>query len=163
MAHYAQTFFELLRLPFQNVELIWGIVPLYFGWLLNELTSDKASYRTALQTGFSFLWGGAHWVYLYYHPTDSAVKSRLDSTVSIIVTGFVLLVGLLALVTGLRRRYFPFCAFLGHSRFINYFMIAIFPMQSMELAWTWERVFAIALFAVPCWVLMHFGFKPLRK
>jgi hypothetical protein len=53
--------------------------------------------------------------------------------------------------------------FLGHSRFSAYFMIAIFPIQTGHLEWTWERVWAIALFAVPLWLLLHFGLMPLRK
>ena len=57
------TFAELIRAPFADVPMIWGIVPLYFALLLSELTSPKASFRTAIQTGFSFLWAAAQWVY----------------------------------------------------------------------------------------------------
>ncbi|HYG35286.1 MAG TPA: hypothetical protein VEC99_10905, partial [Clostridia bacterium] len=64
--HYWATFLELIRTPFQEVTLIWGIVPLYFGLLLNELTSSKASFQTAVQTGFSFLWAAAQWLYPYF-------------------------------------------------------------------------------------------------
>ena len=59
MGHYWNTFAGLISTPFGYAALIWGIVPLYFGLLLNELTADKANFRTALQTGFSFLWAGA--------------------------------------------------------------------------------------------------------
>lgn len=66
MSHnYWATFCELIRVPFQHLELIWGIVPLYFGLLLNEMTSAKANFQTAVQTGFSFLWAGAQWLYLH--------------------------------------------------------------------------------------------------
>ena len=58
---------------------------------------------------------------------------------------------------GLRRRYPRGLAFLGHSRFSAYFMIAIFPIQSNELTWTWERLIAIAIFAVPIWLLLHYA------
>jgi len=59
MTGYWATFIELIATPFQHMELVWGIVPLYFGLLLNELTSAKANFRTAIQTGFSFLWAAA--------------------------------------------------------------------------------------------------------
>ena len=49
--HLWQIFTELIRTPFQHLELVWGIVPLYFGLFLSEMTSSKASYRTAIQTG----------------------------------------------------------------------------------------------------------------
>jgi len=58
-------FLEILISPFGHAEMVWGIVPLYFGWIVNELTSAKPSYHTAIQTGFSFMWAGAHWSYQY--------------------------------------------------------------------------------------------------
>ena len=61
MQHFGSVFTELISTPFEHVTLIWGIVPLYFGLLLNELTSDKANCRTAIQSGFSFLWAGTQW------------------------------------------------------------------------------------------------------
>jgi hypothetical protein len=72
-----------------------------------------------------------------------------------------------ALISGLRRKYPKYCAFLGHTRFSNYFMITIFPIQAHNppwtLPWTWERLIAIALFAVPVWLVLHFGLMPIRK
>lgn len=56
--HWA-TFVELIATPFEQMELVWEIVLLYFGLLLNETTAAKANFRTAIQTGFSFLWVGA--------------------------------------------------------------------------------------------------------
>jgi hypothetical protein len=68
-----------------------------------------------------------------------------------------------ALWCGLRRKFPPWAAFLGHARFANYFMIAIFAIQSGYLDWTWGRVIAIAGFAVPVWLLCRLAFKPLRR
>jgi hypothetical protein len=42
-------------------------------------------------------------------------------------------------------------------------MITIFPIQAHYLTWTWERLAAIVLFAVPIWLLLHFGLMPLRN
>ncbi len=42
-------------------------------------------------------------------------------------------------------------------------MITIFPIQAHFLAWTWERFIAIALFAVPIWLVLHFGLMPVRN
>ena len=163
--HSWNVFVGLIKTPFQNPELIWGIVPRYFGWLVNELTSDKTSFRTAIQTGFGFLWAGAQWTYLYFHRAAGAPQITLNAllAVNVAVTVIVLVVGLIAFVSGLRRKYPRYCSFLGHARFSSYFMITIFPMQSHYLDWTWDRVKAIALFALPLWLLVHFGFKPLRR
>ena len=162
---YWHTFVELIRTPFEHVPLIWGIVPLYFGLLLNELTSAKASFRTAIQTGFSFLWAGVQWLYPYFQPhAPDGPRLELGAMlpVNLFVTFLVLVLGVLALISGLRRRYPKHCSFLGYTRFANYFMIMIFPMQGRFLPWTWERLAAIALFTLPVWLLLHLGLSPLR-
>ena len=165
IAHLWAVLLELIRTPFQYAEMVWGIVPLYFTWILNELTSPKASYRTATQTGFAFLWAGANWTwqYLAARPGQSP---RLDLTalfaVNVLVTVLVLAVGLLALISGIRRRFPRYGSFLGHSRFSAYFMIAIFPIQSNYLSWSWDRFLAILIFAGPLWLLIHAGQMAFR-
>ena len=165
MSVYWQTFVELIRTPFEHVPLIWGIVPLYFGLLLSEVTSGKASFRTAIQTGFSFLWAGTQWLYPYFKPHgDRGPWLELGAMlpINLFVTFLVLTLGALALISGLRRRYPKYCSFLGYTRFANYFMIMIFPMQARVLMWTWERLGVVAVFALPVWLLLHFGLSPLR-
>lgn len=173
MSHdYWSTFAELIVTPFQHITLIWGIVPLYFGLLASELTSAKANFRTAIQTGFSFLWAGAQWVYFYHLQTlNPRVEKRVvlgsmatpHIEINLFVTILVLAFGLAALISGLRHRYPKYCSFLGKTRFSNYFMIAIYPIQAHYLSWTWERLGAITLFAVPIWLVLHFGLMPFRK
>ena len=89
------------------------------------------------------------------------------SPVNLLVTSLVLVLGLAALVSGLVKRFPKYGSFLGHTRFANYFMIAIFaiqtPIQAFHLPWTWERLLAIALFAVPAWLVLHYGLMPLRS
>lgn len=144
--------------------MFWGIVPLYFGLLLNELTSAKASFRTAIQTGFSFLWAAIQWLYPWFRSRTPGHTLDPGALIAInfLVTFIVLSLGLVALFSGLRRRYPPGCAFLGYTRFSNYFMIAIFPIQAHYLMWTRDRLFAIVLFAVPIWLILHFGLMPFR-
>lgn len=166
MTEHAAIFWDLIRTPFQHVDLIWGIVPLYFGWLLNEMTSAKANFQTAIQTGFSFLWSGAHWTYQYVSVRPlGAPQFTLDAlfAVNVMVTLVVLIVGAIALVSGIRHKYPRGMSFLGHSRFSNYFMITIFPIQSGYLDWSWQVVTVIVLFAIPIWLLMHLIFMPVRR
>ncbi len=166
LEHYGRVFVELIATPFGYADLVWGIVPLYFGWLVNELTSKKASYTTSINTGFSFIWAAAHWIYQWSsgHPR---LKAPTDwqhlPAVNWLVAFAVLALGLTALICGLRRKFPKYGSILGHTRFSNYFMIAIFPMQSNYLPWTWDRVIAICLFAAPVWIIVHFGLSPLRK
>ena len=165
MTHYWHIFVLILKTPFQHTDLIWGIVPLYFGWLLNELTSSKASFRTAVQTGFTFVWAAAQWLWQYTrkHPLDAVGLPRELPAVNVFVTMLVLAVGVLALVSGLRRKFPKRCQFLGHTRFAAYFLVAMYPMQARALHWTWDELIAIVLFAVPVWLIVHVGLMPLRK
>jgi hypothetical protein len=160
------TFLELIRTPFEHVSLIWGIVPLYVGLLVNEMTSTKANFQTAIQSGFSFLWAAAQWLYPYFRPHAHGLE-RLDVgamlPVNLFVTLLVLAFGVVALVSGLRKRFPKYCALLGHTRFANYFTITIFPVQARMLDWTWDRLFAIALFALPVWLVLHFVLMPVRN
>jgi hypothetical protein len=161
MSHYWATFVELVTVPFEHVTLIWGIVPLYFGLFLNELTSDKANFRTAIQTGFSCLWASAQWLYPYWWPHHQISSMR---PVNLVVTLLVMILGAVALASGFRKRFSRYGRFLGHTRFANYFMIMIFPIQSHYpgMDWTLERLSAIILFAVPVWLALHFGLMPVR-
>lgn len=165
MDAYWAAFVTLIRTPFETTSLIWGIVPLYFALLFSEMTSSKASFRTAIQTGFSFVWASAQWLYPYFRPHATGV-SRLQLgamlPVNLFVTFLVLVLGVVALISGLRRKYPRYCAFLGQTRFANYFMITIFPIQARVLNWQWDFVIAIVLFALPVWLVLHFGLMPLR-
>jgi len=167
---YWATFVELIETPFRHIEMIWGIVPLYFALVLNEMTSARASYRTAIQTGFSFLWAGAQWLYPYFK-TGPTGAPRVDlnamQTINLAVTVLVVGLGAVALISGLRRKYPKYGSFLGHTRFSNYFMITIYPMQAhhpaVDMPWTWDRLVAIAVFALPIWLVLHFGLMPIRN
>ena len=162
--HYGSVFAELIETPFEHISLVWGIVPLYFGLLLNELTADKATFRTAIQSGFSFLWAGAQWLWPYFSHQIDVPQIRLVSLpVNLLVTFLTIALGVVALISGIRKRFPKYWHFVGHTRFANYFMITIFPIQSHYLPWTWERFVAIALFAAPVWLVLHFGLMPVRN
>lgn len=83
--------------------------------------------------------------------------------VNFLVTFLTIALGLVALVSGLRKRFPKYCRFIGYTRFANYFMITIYPIQSHWLPWTWERLAAISFFAMPVWLALHFGLMPLRR
>lgn len=155
-ADYTAIFWQLIREPFQRTELIWGIVPLYFSWAIAELSGEKASFKTALQTGFNLLWAGAQWT--WQHAQKPGVEGRLELSglfaLNVVVTAITIVLGALALYSGLRRRFPKYCSFLGRTRFSSYLTITLFPIQANYLKWTWERLLAILLFAIPTWVAL---------
>jgi hypothetical protein len=133
--------------------------------LLNELTSAKKSCTTAVATGFSFFWAAAQWIYPYRSAANASPGNGLLGglrPINLAVTGFVLVLGVVTLYSGLRRRYPKYGSFLGYTRFSNYFMITIYPIQAHALEWTWKRLAAIAIFAVPARLVLHFGLMPFR-
>jgi hypothetical protein len=157
---YWRVFAELATKPFASGTLIWGIVPLYFGWFLNELSPSKANFRTAIQTGFTLVWASAQWL---YHAGFWRITLAELRVVNVAVTVLVMAVGILALLSGVTRRFPRYASFLGHTRFSGYFMIMMFPIQAGPLNWTWERLWVILLFAVPIWVVVHLAFMPFRR
>jgi hypothetical protein len=158
---YPAIFLELIRKPFEHTELIWGIVPLYFSWAFAELTGARANFNTAVQTGFNLVWAGAHWSWQYAR--NPASGGRLDLSglfaVNVLVTLITMAIGILALYSGLRRRFPRYTSFVGHSRFSSYLTITVFPIQSNYLKWSWDRLIAILIFAVPVWI----GFSLLAR
>jgi hypothetical protein len=163
MSHYWSVFVQLIVTPFEHLSLIWGIVPLYFGLILNEITSSKASYRTALQTGFSFIWAALQWMFASSGNQENHLTLNPMSPINQMVTFLVLGLGLVALISGCRHRFPPYGRFLGESRFANYFTIVIYPIQSHWLPWTWDELAAIVIFAVPIWLVLYLGLMPLRN
>ncbi len=164
MADYATIFWELIRKPFENAELVWGIVPLYFSWIVSELTGARANFNTAIQTGFNFLWAAAQWCWQYSHEQGAGGRLQMNGlfAVNVIVTFVTVVFGLIALWSGVRRRFPRHWSFLGHTRFSSYLTIVIFPIQTNHLQWSWPRLFAIVLFAIPIWLLLHYGLAGLR-
>ncbi|HYT61527.1 MAG TPA: hypothetical protein VEL06_15225, partial [Haliangiales bacterium] len=94
-----------------------------------------------------------------------APRLELDAMlpINLLVTFLVVGLGAVALVSGIRRKYPKYGSFLGYTRFSNYFMITIYPMQAHYLLWTWDRLLAIGVFAVPIWLVLHFGLRPIRN
>jgi hypothetical protein len=155
---YPKLFWELIQTPFdrENTQLIWGIIPLYFSWACAELTGARANFNTAIQTGFNLVWAGAHWTWQYSRNPASGGRLDLDAlfAVNVIVTLVTALIGLLALYSGIRKRFPRYASFVGHSRFSSYLTITLFPIQSNYLKWSSDRLIAIVLFAIPIWIVL---------
>lgn len=150
-------FLLLVATPFRHISLVWGIVPVYVAWVFSELTPQKRSYRTALQTGFSFVWSAAQWYWKWEG------RGKAPGVANLVCTAIFAVFGLLALWSGVRRRFPKRMEFLGHARFANYLVIAVYPMMAGYLSWTMPRAAAVAVFAPVVWVLVHLVLAPFRR
>lgn len=155
-ANYAEIFWELIAKPFERADWVWGIVPLYFSWAVAELSGEKANFKTAIQTGFNLLWAGAQWTWSYTR--TPGVEGRLDLhglfAVNVVVTAITITLGAVALWSGVRRRFPKYGSFLGRTRFSSYLTITLFPIQANFLKWSWDRLAAVLIFAIPTWVVL---------
>jgi hypothetical protein len=161
---YPAIFWELIRKPFEHTELIWGIIPLYFSWACSELTGARANFNTAIQTGFNLVWAGAHWSWQYLHNPSGGGRLDLSAlfAVNVLVTLVTMAIGLLALYSGVRKRFPRYASFVGHSRFSSYLTITVFPIQSNYLKWSWDRMIAILIFAIPVWLVFSIVARAMR-
>ncbi len=96
-------------------------------------------------------------------PSSIGPKIALDALLAVNVLVTIGVLGVPVFVNGLRRRYPRGCSFLGHTWFCNYFMIAIYPIQAHHLGWSAGRALPILAFALPLWLLLHFGLMPVRR
>ena len=162
-ADYFAIFSELIHKPFQHPNLVWGIVPLYFSWAIAELSGEKPNFKTAIQTGFNLLWAGAQWTWQYTRAPGAGGRLDLSAlfAVNVLVTALTIILGALALYSGLRRRFPKYCSFLGHTRFSSYLTITLFPIQANYLQWSWARLLAILLFAIPTWLVLGLARRAL--
>jgi hypothetical protein len=159
--NYPAIFWELIREPFRHTELIWGIVPLYFSWVFSEMTGARANFNTAVQTGFNLLWAGANWI--WHNPARTgALDFNALMAVNMMVTFVTMLIGALALYSGVRKRFPKYTSFVGHSRFSSYLTITMFPIQSDYLKWSWDRLIAIAIIAIPVWIVLSLVARGMR-
>jgi hypothetical protein len=157
MADYAGIFWELIHKPFDpRTGLVWGIVPLYFSWACSELTGARPNFNTAIQTGFNLVWAGAHWTWQYSQNPFRGGRVDVGAlfAVNVMVTFITVLLGAIALYCGMRRRFPKYTTFLGHSRFSSYLTITAFPIQSNYFKWSWDRLIAILIFAIPIWIVL---------
>jgi len=78
---------------------------------------------------------GAHWTWQYLR--NPASGGRLDLSalfaVNVLVTLVTMVIGLLALYSGIRRRFPRYASFVGHSRFSSYLTIAEKSVDFMKL------------------------------
>jgi hypothetical protein len=111
--------------------------------------------------------GGAQWLWPYFKirkPGEPELELGAMLPVNLLVTFLVITLGVVALVSGFRKKFPRHWRFIGHTRFANYFMITIFPIQAhIGMNWTWDRLTAIVLFTVPIWLVLHFGLMPVRR
>lgn len=159
---------DLLVTPFRHLDIVWlGIVPLYVSLVLGELYKSKVTFGHAVANGFVMLWAGLNWgMRLSNHGWTSYVGDIAKHNMSMawIVTATVIAIGVFTIVIGFRKADKKLCEILGHTRFSCYFLILLYPMQTMlpNSVWNSENLIAILLFALPAWLAIYLMGRLIR-
>jgi hypothetical protein len=162
-------FIQILVAPWQDLDVLWGIIPVYAALVLGVLYSAgrKVGWGSTVASGFALLWVGLNWG----RHAFTAIYRDFDHihtfaySLSFLVTVACVALGLTAVVLGLRRQAPRTCQFLGHFTFNTYIFITFYPMQShiKGMEWTVDRLLAIVAFAVPFWLVVHAIALSLRR
>ena len=155
-----KTIWHLLVVPFQNLNTVWPILPVYTSVVLGEIYG-KGGFASAVGNGFVLLWAGLNWVrHLWGHSNFSF------AAVSWVVAIVAAALGVTLIVLGIRRKAKRTCEVLGHTRFSCYFIVMLYPLQAGLVRWDWFTVVTILAFAIPAWCLIYLmgrAFTPLVK
>jgi hypothetical protein len=185
---YPAIFWQLLSGPWTNLDVAWGVIPMYMSLILGELYEPKPSPKNAVQGGANLLWAGIDWGRVslmplliqildrwYALPANqrlthimNCLKPAWQSANSIIVTTTVLTIwlGLASILVGIRKKKLKMWKFFRYGRFSCYLCIMLYPLQTQVVPWSehgWNAVGTIAAFSVPVWLLLTFVFQVLLK
>src|ERR1041384_5068575 len=58
---YPAIFWQLLSGPWTNLDVAWGVIPMYMSLVMGELYEPKPSPKNAVQGGANLLWAGIDW------------------------------------------------------------------------------------------------------
>lgn len=198
---YPVIFWQLLSSPWVNLDIAWGVIPLYMSWILGEFYEPKPSQKNAVQGGANLLWAGLDWgrvslmpilsnpdslmvpprgpkgiLDLWYsyapgqrwdHFSDCLAPLWRDANSIIITTTiWTIVLGIVSILMGLRRRKVKLKKYFRHLRLSSYLVIMLYPLQTQILPWGfygWHAVGAIVVFAIPVWLFLTLIFQVLLK
>ncbi len=186
---YPLIFWELLRSPWSNLDVAWGVIPMYMSLVMCELYEPKPSPKNAVQGGANLLWAGIDWGRVSLMPLLILVLNRwyavpeaerwrhlpqcleplMHSPNPLIATTTfaTILLGIASIVHGVgKKKKGKISKYFRYGRFSCYFCILLYPLQTQVIAWSehgWKAVFAIVLFALPVWLLLSLVFQGILK
>ena len=151
---YWSQFITLLVVPFQNLDMVWGILPIYASMILGEIYEGRMDFGRAVINGAVMLLAGLDWA---WHLSRASNLAYLFSDMSLpwLVTAICIGLGVFTIILGLRRKDKPLAATLGHTRFSCYYIILLYPMQARLVPWSSSALVATLVFAIPAWVLIY--------
>lgn len=161
-------FWELLSSPWTNLDVAWGIIPLYLSLLVGEIYEAKPSPKNAVQGGANLLWAGLDWGRVSLLPLVGQLSDLWKGQNLLIatMTFFTIALGIVSVFVGLRKRKRKLGKYFRYVRFSGYFVIMLYPLQTNVVPWYlhgWMAVLTILIFAVPVWLCLGLVFQGIFR
>jgi len=185
---YPAIFWRLLSSPWTNLDVAWGVIPLYMSLVLGELYEPKPTPKNAVQGGANLLWAGLDWGRVslmpilisildlwYAYPPGQRWGHFRDclaplwheaNPIIVTMTMWTFALGILSILLGVRKKKHRISKYFRHVRLSSYLVILLYPLQTQIVPWGlygWHAVFTIVLFIMPMWLLLGLVFQVLLR
>ncbi|MBS3101965.1 hypothetical protein J4458_00790 [Candidatus Woesearchaeota archaeon] len=133
--------------PFENLNMLWVLVPIYLGWLFTEVFQEKkgTSIGNAISNGVIALWVGIDWTRTTTNALIEGTKMTWKQIAGkFLVAVFVLLYGIFIIYKGAKGK--ALTKYIGRIRIVTYIVIVFTPIFYNVVELTWQFVFSVVLF-----------------
>lgn len=125
-------FVDWLRIfaaPFENLDMLWIIVPIWASWLFAEFFQEKkgTSFGNAISNGVIMLFVGIDWVRYIIRQLNAEIASLgVESFIKLAIAAFIIFFGLLIIFLGVKAK--PIVKAIGRVREVTYLMLMFTPI-----------------------------------
>ena len=109
--------------PFENLNMLWVLVPIYLGWLFTEVFQEKkgTSIGNAISNGVIALWVGIDWTRTTTNALIEGTKMTWKQIAGkFLVAVFVLLYGIFIIYKGAKGK--ALTKYIGRIRIVTYIL-----------------------------------------
>lgn len=140
---------NLFLTPFQNLEVLWILVPVYLGLLVAELYQEKkgTSMGNAMSNSIIVLWGGVDFLRITINSLD---KFDLHFFSKLLISAIILVYGITILIIGFKAK--EVIRYIGRIREVCYCIIIFAPLYYANVQLSWSYLFG-AVFYFPLFYL----------
>ena len=147
---YVQIWLSLIIAPIKDFNALWGVIPLYVdGFLMNYYEQDTRS--RLLTGGFIISFVGLDWARRLYQTVP--IQFDIRWILVFIFLGY----GVLALIVVLLKK-MTLVRLLGKRKFVNYFGISFYPLQTGVIPYSTETLISILVMLIPVWLILELIF-----
>lgn len=120
---------NIFIVPFKNPFMLWIIIPIWVTWFFTEFFQEKkgTSLGNAVTNGGIMIWVGIEWIrFIVNLITEKTIKLDQITYIKIIISIFVLGMGLFIVINGIKQK--NFIHFVGRVRLTTYMMVMMSPI-----------------------------------